>query len=228
MKIHLFSSPGRTSDLDIGYILDASRAILDGKDDPVVAYLPAAALGDNYQAFTEKTFKGLARVETLRPERMTLPEMEAVIRQAALLYIPGGNTFLLNHRLHLSNFKEYLRKKVTAGLPLVAFSAGTVLCGPNILTSNDMNTVESPYFNGLNLLPFNFNCHYPHEEIARLMKDDWLSEYHVFHENPILMLTDGAGLQVEGKKLSLVRGEAWILRKGQEKETLEPGKEIFA
>ena len=218
MNLHLFSTPGRD---DIRYILDASRPYLEGKDEPVIAYLPAASLGDTYQESTEKAFRGLARLETINTELMTLPEMEAILRNAALVYIPGGNTFLLNHRLHISNIIEYLRKKVTAGLPLIAFSAGTVLCGSNILTSNNINMVETPYFRGLNLTPFNFNSHYPDDEIGRLIRDDWLSEYHVFHDNPVIMLSDGAYIQVEGKKTRLVQGDAWILRKGQEKQKLE-------
>ena len=121
---------------------------------------------------------------------------------------------------------EYLRKKVTAGLPVVAFSAGTVLCGPNILTSKDMNMVGTSFFPGLNATSFNFSVHYPEDEISRLRQDDWLSDYHVFHDNPVLLLADGAYVQVEGKKTTLVRGQAWILRKGEEKEKLTPGKPI--
>jgi dipeptidase E len=154
--------------------------------------------------------------------------MEAVIRNATLVYIPGGNTFLLNHRLHISKIMDYLHKKVTAGLPLIAFSAGTVLCGPNILTSNDINTVETPYFQGLNVTPFNINSHYPEDEYMRAGRDAWLSEYHVFHDNPIVMLEDGACVHVEGRKTLLVRGNAWILRKGQEKQKLGPEKPIVA
>ena len=223
MNLHLFSTPGRD---DIRYILEAARPYLADKDDPTLAYLPAASLGNTYQEFTEKAFRGLARIATLNTELMTLPEMEAIIRSAALVYIPGGNTYLLNHRLHLGNIIEYLRKKVSAGLPLIVFSAGTLLCGPNILTSNDINTVASPYFSGLNIIPFNFSCHYPEDEIARLEKDEWLSEYHVFHDNPVILLADGAYLRVEGKKTQLVQGPAWILRKGQEKQPLEAGKPI--
>ncbi|MGA2490115.1 MAG: Type 1 glutamine amidotransferase-like domain-containing protein [Anaerolineales bacterium] len=225
MNLHLFSTPGKD---DIRYILDASRPYLEGKDDSVVAYLPAASLGDTYQEYTEKAFRGLARIETINTELMTLPEMEAVLRNAALVYIPGGNTFLLNHRLHISNIMDYLRKKVMAGLPLIAFSAGTVLCGPNILTSNDLNMVGTPYFTGLNVTPINFNCHYPKDGYARTTRDDWLSEYHVFHENPVVMLADGAYIQVAGRKTQHVQGDAWILRKGQEKQKLEPGKQIVA
>ena len=109
---------------------------------------------------------------------------------------------------------------------MVSFSAGTVLCGPNILTSKDMNTVESPHFSGLNLTPFNFSCHYPEDETGRLEKDEWLAEYHVFHENPVILLADGAYLRVDGKKTPLVQGQAWILRKGQEKQKLAVGMQL--
>jgi peptidase E len=223
MNLHLFSTPGVG---DIRYIVEASRPYLEWKENPVVAYLPAASLSDTWQEFTEKAFHGLAIVETVNPEIMTLTEMEETLRRASLVYISGGNTFLLNHRLHVSKFMEFLRRKVNAGLPLVAFSAGTILCGPNILTSTDMNMVGTAYLSGLNATPFNFSVHYPEDEISRLINDEWLREYHVFHDNPVVLLADGGYIQVEGKKTMLVRGESWILRKGEEKEKLIAGKTI--
>jgi hypothetical protein len=42
------------------------------------------------------------------------------------------------------------------------------------------------------------------------------------------MLADGAYIRVEGKKTQLVQGQAWILRKGQEKQKLDPGMQIVA
>jgi dipeptidase E len=218
-NLHLFSSPG---DRDIRYIVDAGRAYLQGRDDPLVAYLPMASLSGGWQAFTEKSFKGLARIAAINTETMTFPEMESILRRANLLYIPGGNTFLLAHRLHVSRLMPYLRKKIQAGLPLVAFSAGAILCGANILTSRDMNMVETPHFAGLNLLPFNLHVHYD-DDVTR---DDWLGDYHVFQSNPVILLEDDAYLRVENKKTSLVRGAAWILRKGQEKEQIVPGQEL--
>jgi dipeptidase E len=225
MNLHLFSTPGKD---DIRYILEAARPYLEDKDDPVIAYIPAASLGGTYQEYTEKAFRGLARVATINTELMTLPEMEAIIRTAALVYIPGGNTFLLNHRLRISNIMEFLRKKVMAGLPLIGFSAGTVLCGPNILTSNDINTVETSFFTGLKVSLFNFTCHYPEDVISCHERDNWLGEYHVFHDNPVVMLADGAYVRVEGKKTQLVQGQAWILRKGQEKQKLAACMQIIA
>jgi dipeptidase E len=218
INLHLFSKPGD----ELRDILEACRPHLEHKSEPLVAYLPLASLSTRWQEYTEKAFKGLARLETVNTETMTFSEMETILRRAHVVYIPGGNTFLLAHRLHASQLMPYLRKKLQAGLPLVAFSAGTILCGPNILTSRDMNMVETPHFGGLNLLPFNFHAHYYDD----LDKDDWLGDYHVFQPNPVILLEDGAYIRADGKKISLVRGEAWILRRGDEKEKIALGSEI--
>jgi dipeptidase E len=223
MNLHLFSTPGNG---DLGDIVEASRPYLEGRDEPRVAYLPIASLSNTWSDQAKKAFHGLARVKTLNTETMELPMMEEIIRSAALVYISGGTTYLLNHRLHICGLMPYLRKKVLAGLPLVAFSAGTVICGPNILSSNDLNSVGTSHFSGLNITPFNFNVHYPQAEMDRQVRDDWLSEYHVFQENPVLILSDGAYIRVEEKETALVKGEAYILRRGREKEILPAGKSI--
>lgn len=225
-NLHLFSSPGKD---DIRYIIEASRPYLEGKPDATVVYLPLASLyAERWQEQTQDSFKSLARLETINAETMSLPQMEDIVRRAAMVYISGGNTFLLNHRLHASKLMIFLRKKVQAGLPVVAFSAGAILCGPNILTSRDMNTVGTSYFEGLNATPFNFSAHYPQDAYAQSVKDEWLADYHFFHDNPVVIMSDGAYVKVDGKKTTLVRGEAWILRKDQVKEKLEVNKLITA
>jgi hypothetical protein len=91
-----------------------------------------------------------------------------------------------------------------------------------------MNTVETPHFDGLNLIPFNFFAHYADGESGQSVHDGWLGDYHFFHDNPVIMLSDGAYVRVDGKKTTLLRGDAWVLRKGEEKEKLEEGKVIIA
>ena len=224
MNLHLFSIPGEN---DIRYIIEAIRPYLSGTSDASIAFLPQAWLNVNHWLdYTTRAFDGLARVELIDTEQMDLPKMESIIRRAQAVYISGGNTFLLNHRLHISRLMPYLRKKVQAGLPVVGFSAGMILCGPNILTSHDLNTVGTPHFDGLNVSAFNFFAHYAQDAYGQAAHDDWLSDYHLFHDNPVIMLSDGAYVKVDGKKTSLVRGEAWILRKDQEKERLDEGKLI--
>jgi len=225
MQLHLFSNPGD----DIRNIIEVSRPYLEDKDEPTVAYLPLASLyAEKWLDDNERAFKGLARLEMVNAELMTQKEIEEVVRRAALVYIPGGNTYLLNHRLHTSGVMPYLRKKVAAGLPFVGFSAGMVVCGPNILTSKDMNTVGTSHFDGLNVSPFNFSAHYALDAYGQSVQDEWLGDYHFFQDNPVIMLCDGAYVKTDGKKTTLVRGEAWILRKDSEKEKLEEGNIILS
>ena len=225
MELHLLSTPGRD---DICWVLEACKPYLEKNPDATLAYMPLASLfAEKWLDQTERSFKGLAHIETINTETMELPEMEAILRRAAVVYIPGGNTFLLNHRVHVSHLLPYLRKKIQSGLPVVAFSAGTIFCGPNILTSKDMNTVETPHFGGLNLIPFNFFVHYGEDAYLRAIHDDWLTDYHVFHDNPVLIMSDGAYIKVQGHKTVLVRGEAWLLRKGEEKEKVKAGENIL-
>jgi peptidase E len=224
MQLHLFSTPGEN---DLRYVIEASQPYLKDKDDPIVAYLPLASLyAQRWLGVNESAFKGLAQIKEVNAELMTQKEIEDIIRESALVYITGGNTFLLNHRLHISGVMPYLKKKIQNGLPVIGVSAGMVLCGPNILTSKDMNTVETPHFDALNLIPFNFFPHYADDGYGQSVHDDWLGDYHFFHDNSVILLSDGAYVKVDGKKTSLVRGNAWILRKEAEKERLEPGKII--
>ena len=110
MHLHLFSTPGEN---DLRYIVEASQPYLSGKSDATIAFLPQASLNVNHWLdYTVRAFDGLARVELIDTEQMDLPEMEAIIRRAQAVYISGGNTFLLNHRLHVSRLIPYLRKKV--------------------------------------------------------------------------------------------------------------------
>jgi len=224
MQLHLFSTPGEN---DLRYVIEASRPYLQDKDDPIVTYLPLATLyAEKWLGVNESAFKGLAQIKEVNAELMTQKEIEDIMRESALVYITGGNTFLLNHRLHSSGIMPYLKKKIQNGLPVIGVSAGMILCGPNILTSKDMNTVETPHFDGLNLIPFNFFAHYADDGYGQSVHDDWLGDYHFFHDNPVILSSDGAYVKVDGKKTTLVRGDAWILRKGAEKERLEQGKII--
>jgi dipeptidase E len=225
MQLHLLSTPGKD---DLRYVIEASRPYLEDKDDPIVAYLPLALLYvEKWLDMNESAFRGLAQIKEVNAELMTQREIENIIREAALVYVPGGNTFLLNHRLHISGVMPYLRKKIQSGLPFVGFSAGTILCGPNILTAKDLNTVGTPHFDGLKVVPFNFLVHYDGDEYGQsAVHDGWLGDYYFFHDNPVILLSDGAYVKVDGKKTTLMRGDAWILRKGEEKEKLEQGKII--
>lgn len=221
MELHLFSAG--EADEDPRFALEACRPYLHDRTDASVAYLPLASLGGGRRLEgARRHFRNLAAIELIDSETMELPAMEAVLRKAALVYIPDGNAYLLNHRLHLSRLAPYLQKKIQNGLPVIAIGAGAVVCGPNVLTSDDLNLVPTSYFNGLALIPFNVHVHY--EDDSR--RDAWLSAYHTFHAEAVILLEDGAHLQVRGKTVSLAGGAGWCQRAGQDKHRLSIGEPI--
>jgi len=194
MQLHLFSSadPERA----LAWAVETCAQCLNGKQGATIAYLALGSLfTERSLARIEKAFADVARIEAINTETMELSVMEGILRRAALAYMPGGNATLLNHRLHVSRLMPSLRKKARNGLPVVAVEAGAVVCGPNILTSNDLNLVPTPHFDGLDITPFNLHVAYTDDA----QRDSWLAEYHAFHDNPILMLEDGAYIKIEGK-----------------------------
>lgn len=229
MEAHLFSTPGNPP---ISDIVRASRPFLKGRgtaggDKPLVAYLPAACVGDRYIALTERCFARLARVRTIDVEAESWPHIEEVLEMVSVLYIPGGNTYALARRLHDAVAPlvfERIRDRVRLGLPLIAFSAGSVFCGPNILTTNDMNACACTTFDGMGLSPYNFNVHYPPEDgEERELRDGRIWEYHVFHSNPVLALEDGAHICIKDGQAALVKGNCWLFEKGHPKRKVDAG-----
>lgn len=193
MLLYLFSSPGEPFLADV---LSATRQILAGIHEPVIAYLPAATEGRHYVRETKYAFRGLAEVRSIKPETHSKKSMRAILNRADLLYIPGGNTYLAAHRLHAAGMMDDLREYILSGLPLIAFSAGTVLCGVDILTSNDDSECGCTTFTGLNLIPNNLNVHYPsvegEERHARAAR---LNAYAGSYQRTVLALEDSASVR---------------------------------
>jgi hypothetical protein len=108
------SSGGETP---FGHALEAARPLLEGKPDALVAYLPAADLQPRWVRATKAAFRGLAGVTALNVERHSPARMRAVLDKATLLFVPGGNTYLIAHRLHtaaLVGLIDELRQRILA------------------------------------------------------------------------------------------------------------------
>lgn len=209
MQLHLLSTPGEPFLADI---LAAARQILDGCSKPVIAYLPVAAVERHFVRETKAAFRGLAEVRAIKPEIHSAVQIRSVLDRATLLYIPGGNTYLATKRLQATGLMSDLRERILDGLPLVAFSAGAVLCGMDILTSNDLNECGCINFAGLGLVPFNINVHYPSDEgEERRMRDNRLNTYAAEHARCVLALEDGAYVLIEDGSVKVVRGSVWKL-----------------
>lgn len=212
MELRLFSSSGTPSGTTA--MLEACHELLKGKQGARVACLPQGMLRtDKWQREAERLFRGVAELDVIDTETADKAQVEDVLRRAALVHIPDGNAYLLNHRLHNSRMIDHLRRKVQNGLPVLACGAGTVFCGGSLLACSDLNLVPTSFFDGLGVIPFGIHVRYTDDP----GRDAWLSDYHVFHDDPLILMEADGCLRTSGKSTRLSAGTAWLLRPGQPK-----------
>ena len=240
MELHLLSSLAEPFPAALAEI---TASLLQGNRDrqPAVAYLPAGAVHRHFVRETQAALRGIAQVIAVKVEAHPARRLQEALRRADLVYMPGGNTYLMAQRLHAAGAMPLLKRRLQEGLPLLALSAGCVLCGLDILTTNDINCCGCVHFDGLGLVGLNINVHYPGGD-SRLQqeRDERLGEYQLFHPHPVLALEDGAYLRVSGdappsgagrglaldsssSNFQLLRGAGWWLEPEGRKERLETG-----
>lgn len=211
MQCYLFSSAPEPSP---AATVELVRRLIGGKTDALAAYLPAGNIKRHFVREVKGYLRGVAEVSAIKPEVHPLKRIHAILERADLLLIPGGNTYLMAQRLHHTGMVAELRQRILDGLPLITLSAGTVFCGQDILTTNDINCCDCTQFEGLKLIPYNFNVHYPASSIdAQQERDERLEEYQFFHEQPILALEDGACVRLTGTGIQVTDG-VWEFKRG--------------
>ena len=149
MELYLLNLPGAYLIQDI---VAASKPYLAAQPDPVLVYLPAATetINPEHVDIARTAFEHLAEVEILDlSQPVPWVDLERTLQRATVLYIPGGNSYLLLDRLRTSGALALIQDRVWAGMLWVGFSAGMVICGPNILTSNNPNVCELTDLTGL-------------------------------------------------------------------------------
>jgi peptidase E len=219
MELHLFSSPGEG---DVRFIVEAVKPYTQGKAGVSLAYLPVANLHSNFLKYTVKAFEGIAEVKLIDVDEMSAAEVEKILADAAALYISGGNTYFLAYKLQQKNLTNLIKGKITNGLPLVAFSAGMIFAGLNILSTDDFNACGSTVFSGLELVPHNFVAHFPQAENQQAEFDYRVKEYHIFYPNDVYALEDGAYIRVIDNNFEVVAGNCWLYERGKDRQKVEP------
>ena len=152
----------------------------------------------------------------------------AALAAAERVLVGGGNTFRLLHESRRRGWLGPIRAAVRAGLPYVGWSAGSVLAGPTIRTTNDMPIVDPGGLESLALVPFQLNCHYTdamppgHQGETRRQR---LAEYLVLSpRDTVVGLPEGDWLTVRDDAVAL-HGPygGWLFRAGVEPRALAAG-----
>lgn len=154
------------------------------------------------------------------------------INSAEAIFTGGGNTFELVNQLYKNDILFLLKGVLERGTPYLGTSAGSNICGVNMMNTNDMPIVYPPSFLTLGCIPFNINAHYldpikgsTHMGETRATR---IKEFHVFNDIDVLGLREGSWLEVLGDQI-ILRGKhsARLFKKGEKASELKSGLEII-
>ena len=220
----LLSNTTNAGEKPLEHAVEEIKNILQGRT--TVTFIPYANPdGVGYQAYAERLQPVFVEMGyQLQLVDPTDPRRSVAGTEA--LFVGGGNTFELLRRLKEYGLMHPIREAVNRGVPYIGSSAGSVVAGLTIGTTNDMPAADSYGRDALALIPFNLNCHYqdtvqltPTQKAAALdavpqlrvildhqgeTRDERLREYHALGNlETIVALREGAMLRVIGDAVYL-------------------------
>lgn len=196
-----------------------------------ILFIPyARASGKTYDEYTAVASNAFAQIGKKVKGIHEFKNANEAIEQAEAIFVGGGNTFELVNQLYQQNIIVNLQQAIKNGTPYLGTSAGSNICGPNMMNTNDMPIVYPPSFNTLGFIPFNINPHYldPDTNSTHMgeTRETRIKEYHVFNNIPVLGLREGSWLTVNGDEITL-KGKLSARWFQQSKEPVELESEML-
>lgn len=194
-----------------------------------VLFVPFALFDrDAYAAKTRSRFNAMGyELDSIHEA----PDKPQAVKDAAAIFIGGGNTFRLLKALYDFQILTLIREKVEDGMPYVGSSAGSNVAAPTIKTTNDMPIVEPPSFQALNLVSFQINPHYldpvPSSTHMGETREERILQFLEENDTPVVGLREGAMVRRE-EGATILKGStgARIFRKGQQPIEVKPGTRL--
>lgn len=194
-----------------------------------VPYAGVTISADAYTAFVRTAFaeSGVA-VQSVHES----PDPREAVSNAEAIVIGGGNTFRLLERLQHHDLLEAIRARIALGVPYIGWSAGSVVAGPTIGTTNDMPIVAPAGFAGLGLVDFHINAHFTDAHPPGFRGEtrrERLAEFLVINPSArVVGLPEGSWLRVVGREIALAGPhDAFCFRRAGT-QTLKAGAELNA
>lgn len=216
-------SPGKGP---LHHALDAIQELLPGGGGAL--FIPYAGVDpDTYADAMQETLAPLG-INVLSAHRAIDPL--AALEATDLIFVGGGNSFRLLQKVQRLGMLELMRRRVFGGVPYIGVSAGANLACPTIRTTNDPPVVQPNSLEGLSLVPFQINPHYPFADspdvAARIAN---LNEFLHDNDAPILALCEGSWLRVTGERATIGgTGGGRLFRRGAASVTLHTGDDLSA
>lgn len=134
------------------------------------------------------------------------------LASCGLLWVRGGNSFVLRRAMRATGLDSFLPELVQAGLVYGGYSAGAVVAGSTMLgidLVDDADEIVEPYpaevvWEGLGLVPYSVAPHYlsDHPQTAQI---DEAVVFWSLHGMPYRTLSDGESLLIDGDDERIVR-----------------------
>ncbi|MCK9443436.1 MAG: Type 1 glutamine amidotransferase-like domain-containing protein [Tissierellaceae bacterium] len=137
------------------------------KKDELVVFIPSATTKsqEEYYNFFKQNMSEFGLVNI---QYVDLYEDWQKVRQARVVYIAGGNTYKLMDIIRKSGFGDFLKQERDK-LIIVGNSAGAVVLGKDIRTTNDEDIIGTEDTNGVGLVEYSICPHYTDEKNVRLV-----------------------------------------------------------
>jgi dipeptidase E len=140
-------------------------------------------------------------------------ELRGRLSRFDLIYVRGGNVFILRRAFHQSGADEILRDLLaTDTIVYAGYSAGACILAPTLrgleLSGDDPTITPASYANpavweGLHILPYAIAPHY-RSDLLETDAIDKLVAYYINHHLPFVALRDGEALVVDGDRQEVI------------------------
>ncbi|SHG09720.1 dipeptidase E [Flavobacterium segetis] len=197
-----------------------------------ILFIPyARPSGISHQGYTDMVQLAFAKINKKVVGLHEFDDATEAIRNASGIFTGGGNTFVLVSQLHKNNLMNVLAETIKNGTPYLGTSAGSVICGLTMQTTNDMPIVYPSSFQTLGVISFNLNAHYLDPDTSSKhmgeTRETRIKEFHAYNSAPVLGLREGSWLDVKGDKI-ILKGEftARLFKQNQTPEELETGTDL--
>jgi dipeptidase E len=138
-------------------------------------------------------------------KQLTGDALRTALAKHALIWIMGGNTFLINELVHSSGLALFIKPLLEQGVVYGGESAGAVIAGTSLhgieLLDNPSDASKT-IWNGLNLIDFGLIPHWGDEKDTALLEQCRIemSKY-----TPVTTITNQQALVIDGAKIRTVQ-----------------------
>jgi dipeptidase E len=169
-----------------------------------ILFIPTASRTEEELYYVEKSKEELLSIGIEEKNIITfnldynLSEEE--LNKIDVIYICGGNTFYLLHRVRETKFDKVIMDFVSSGKVYVGVSAGSLLAGPNIKVKDlyKDNDIGIKDFRGLNITDITVIPHYTEEAKEKIQEIKEDSKYE------IITLTDSQALLIIDSDIKII------------------------